>query len=98
MGILFDDRGEQGVSRMEAPCTNHRIQPIRKGQKVNVAGNALVFRAASEHFLIWIATLLHQRGDLGPFLISTYHRLSIVNTRPALDHVSVLAPIRPVSP
>jgi hypothetical protein len=48
MGILFDDRGDQGVSRIKASCTDHQHQPITEGQKVN---NMLETRAASERFL-----------------------------------------------
>jgi len=47
-GILFDDRGDQGVSRIKASCTDHRHQPITEGQKVN---KMLETRDASERFL-----------------------------------------------
>lgn len=47
-GILFDDRGDQGVSRIKASCTDHRQRPITGGQKVN---ELLETRDASESFL-----------------------------------------------
>lgn len=51
---------------MQASRTDHQNQPINAGQKVNIVGNTLVAREASEDFLFSIAVFVRQLWQSSP--------------------------------
>lgn len=75
----------QGVSRMKASSTDHPNQPINAGQKVNIVGNTLVVREASEYFLIQSPSLLHWRYQLWQSSLQRIIDLCSVSSRLDLD-------------
>jgi hypothetical protein len=91
MGILFDDRGEQGDSRMAAFRTDHQGQPITRRQKVN---KMLETRAASERFLVLSRFFASPAWRASPQRIID---LTIVNSRLAFPTESLPVLVRLVS-